>query len=141
MRTSTQRARFAALRAAAELAQYSDAEIWSLLTHADEVSLLAGDRVAEEGRYCSELVIVMEGILRARSHLAGPGDIFGWTSMWERSTNPVTVTAETDARVLVMSHDQFRAVKALVGPGLVWADDACLRSPSSEREARSSLAS
>ena len=141
MKTPTQRARFAALRAAVELATCSDAELWSLLTHADEVSLLAGDRVMEEGRYCSELVIVMEGKLRARSRLVGPGDTFGWNAMWERSTNPVAVTAETDARVLVMSHDQFRAVKALVGPGVVGTVEPCLRSPSLEREARSSLAS
>ena len=141
MKTSTQRARFAALRAAAELSGCSDAELWSLLTHADEVCVPAGDRVAEGGGYCSQLVIVMEGNLRARSRLAGPGDVYGWEAMWERSTNPATVTAETDARLLVMSHDQFRAVKALVDPGVVWANDACLRSPSSEREARSSLAS
>ena len=141
MKTPTQRARFAALRPAVELATCSDAELWSLLTHADEVSLLAGDRVMEEGRYCSELVIVMEGKLRARSRLVGPGDMCGWNAMWERSTNPVAVTAETDARVLVMSHDQFRAVKALVGPGVVGTVEPCLRSPSLEREARSSLAS
>jgi CRP-like cAMP-binding protein len=141
MKTSTQRARFAALRSAAELAPCSDAELWSLLTQADEVRLRAGDRVAEQGRYCSELVIVIEGTLCVASRLAGPGDVYGWSAMWERSTNPATVTAETDARLLVMSHDQFRAVKALVGPGLVWANDACLRSLSSEREARSSLAS
>ena len=141
MKTSTQRSRFAALRAAGELATCSDAEIWSLLTHADEVCLLAGDRVVEEGRYCNELVIVMEGKLRARSRLVGPGDTCGWNAMWERSTNPVAVTAETDARVLVMSHDQFRAVKALVGPGVVGTVEPCLRSPSLEREARSSLAS
>src|SRR5258707_654882 len=60
MKTSTQRSRFAALRAAEELATCSDAELWSLLTHAYEVLLLAGDRVAEAGRYCNELVIVME---------------------------------------------------------------------------------
>ena len=141
MKTPTQRARFAALRAAGELAGCSDAELRSLLTHADEVQLLAGDRVVEAGRYCGELVIVMEGRLRAPSQLAGPGDIYGWNAMWERSTNPATVTAETDARVLVMSHDQFRAVKALVDPGVVGANDVCLRSPSSEREAPSSLAS
>ena len=141
MKTSTQRARFAALRAAGELAGCSDAELWSLLTHADEVQLLAGDRVVEEGRYCGELVIVMEGRLRARSHLAGPGDIYGWNAMWERSTNPATVTAETDARVLVMSHDQFRAVKGLVDPGPARWVEQCPRSPSSEREVQSSLAS
>jgi CRP-like cAMP-binding protein len=141
MRTSGQWVRFGALRAAAELSTCSDADIWSLLTHADEVRLSAGERVAQEGRYCTELVVVLYGALRARSRLIGPGETSGWDAMWERSTNPVTVTAETDARVLVMSHDQFRAVKALVGPGLVGAVEPCLRSPLSEREARSSLAS
>jgi Cyclic nucleotide-binding domain len=141
MKTSTQRARFAALRATAELAACSDADIWSLLPYADEVRLRAGDPVALEGRYCTALVVVVEGTLRARRQPVGPGETSGWDAMWERSTNPVTVAAETDARVLVMSHDQFRAVKARVGPGRVWANDACLRSPSSEREARSSLAS
>ena len=141
MKTSTQLARFAALRAFAELASCSDAEIWSLLSYADEVRLSVGDTVAEEGRYCSELVVVIEGTLRARRRLVGPGEASGWDAMWDRSTNPVAVTAETEARVLVMSHDQFRAVKALVGPGVVGTVEPCLRSPSLEREARSSLAS
>jgi len=141
MRTSAQRERFAALRAVAELEPCADSEIWSLLTHSDEVSLFAGDGVAEEGRYCTELVVVIEGALCSGCHLVGPGKAVGWAEMWERSLNPATVTAETDARVLVMSHDQFRAVKALVGPGLVRPNDGCLRSPSSEREVQSSLAS
>jgi hypothetical protein len=141
MRTCPQRERFATLRVVAELAPCTDSEIWSLLTHADEVSLFAGDGVAQEGRYCNELVIVMEGALCSGSHLVGPGETVGWQEMWERSTNPATVTAETDARLLVMSHDQFRSVKGLVGPGLTKAVERCPRSPSSGREVPSSLAS
>lgn len=141
MKTPTQRARFAALRAVAELAPFSDADIWSLLAHADEVRLRAGDRVAQEGRYCTELVVVIQGALRSASHIVGPGETAGWHAMWERSPNPTTVTAETDARLLVMSHDQFRAVKALVGPGLVRSVEQCPRLPSSEREGQASLAS
>jgi CRP-like cAMP-binding protein len=141
MRTSTQRERFAALRAVAELEPCTDSEIWSLLTYADEVRLFAGDRVAQDGRFCTELVVVIEGALCSGSHLVGPGETAGWSEMWERALNPATVTAETDARLLVMSHDQFRAVKALVGPGLVRPNDGCLRSRSSEREVQSSLAS
>ena len=60
MRTSTQRERFAALRAVAELEPCTDSEIWSLLTNADEVRLCAGDGVAQQGRYCMELVVVIE---------------------------------------------------------------------------------
>jgi hypothetical protein len=141
MRTLIQRERFAALRAVAELEPCTDSEIWWLLTHADEVRLFAGNRVAHEGRYCDELVIVMEGTLCSGPHLVGPGEAIGWEEMWQRSTNPATVTAETDARLLVMSHDQFRAVKALVDPGPVRSVEQCPRSPSSEREVQSLLAS
>jgi CRP-like cAMP-binding protein len=141
MKTSGQRARFAALRAVAELAPCSDADVWSLLVYADEVRLFAGDRVAQGGRSCTELAVVIEGTLCSRSRLLGPGATVGWDEMWERSTNRTTVTAETDARLLVMSHDQFRAVKALVDPGLVRPLEQCPKSPSSEREVQSSLAS
>jgi CRP-like cAMP-binding protein len=141
MRTSTQPARFAALRAVAELAPCSDTDIRSLLAYADEVSVFAGDRVAQKGRYCTELVVVIDGTLCSMSHLVRPGETIGWEEMWERSTNPATVTAETDARLLVMSHDQFRAVKALVGRGPVRSVEQCPRSRSSEREVQSSLAS
>jgi CRP-like cAMP-binding protein len=141
MKTPTQARRFAALRAVPELAACSDPEIRRLLPYADEVRLFARDAVAHEGRYCAELVVVIEGTLRSRAHVVGPGEAIGWDEMWERSTNPATVTAETDARLLVMSHDQFRAVKALVGRKPVGANDGCLRSLSSEPEARSSLAS
>jgi hypothetical protein len=139
--TPGQRSRFVALRAVAELATCSDAGVRSLLPYTDEVPVCAGDRVARQGRYITELVVVVEGTLCCGSSLVGPGKTVGWHEMWERSINPMTVTAETDARLLVMSHDQFRAVKALVGPGPVRANDGCLRSPSSEREVRSSLAS
>ena len=141
MRTSTQRERFAALRSVGELEQCTDSEIRSLLTRADEVRLFAGDGVAQEGRSCNQLVIVMEGALCSGRQLVGPGETVGWNEMWERSTNPATVIAETDARLLVMSHDQFRAVKSLVGPGVVKAVEQCPRSRSSEREVQSSLAS
>ncbi|HEY0831399.1 MAG TPA: cyclic nucleotide-binding domain-containing protein [Candidatus Dormibacteraeota bacterium] len=141
MRTSTRRERFAALRAVAELEPCTDSEISALLSYADEVRLFAGDTAAHEGHFCTELVVVMEGALCGGSHLVGPGETVGWAEMWERSLNAATVTAETDARVLVMSHDQFRAVKALVGPGLVRRNDGCPKSPSSEREVQSSLAS
>jgi len=119
---SSAHARFSALRAVRELDTCSDKEIWSLLRYADEVRVPAGDRVAEEGRLCTEFVTVMEGVLCTTFHglskLLGPGGSYGWDAMCERSTNRATVTVEADARLLVMSHEQFRAVKALVN--CVW---------------------
>lgn len=117
---SSAHSRFAALRAVRELASCSDREIWSLLRYADEVRPVAGDRVAEEGRPATEFVVVVDGTLQAASHgcsqLLRPGEGFGWDAMWERSPNRATVTVEAQARLLVMSHEQFRAVKALVHP-------------------------
>ena len=113
--------RFAALRATRELAACSDHELRSLLGHSDEVSVAAGTAVAQEGRYCTEFVVVMEGTLSAgtngsRRRLT-TGDSYGWRPMWERSANETTLVAETDARLLVMGHEQFRAVKGIAGSG------------------------
>ena len=118
--TASARARFDALRAVRELDLCSDKDIWSLLSYADEVCMRAGDQIARQGRNCTEFVAVMEGSLRAESPgsscLLERGDSCGWDAMWERSPNPATVTVESDARLLIMSHAQFRAVKALAGP-------------------------
>ena len=111
-------ARFAALRATRELADTSDKDILSLLSSVDELRLPAGAAVAQAGRYCTELVVVMEGTLRAVSNgiarRLGPGDSLGWAAMWDRSLNEATVVAESDVRLLVVGHAQFRAFKAVV---------------------------
>ncbi|HXI96972.1 MAG TPA: hypothetical protein VNG04_12655, partial [Candidatus Acidoferrum sp.] len=61
-----------------------------------------------------EFVVLIDGTLRAETQRLGPGASYGWDGMWERSANRASVTVEADARLLVMSHAQFRAVKALV---------------------------
>lgn len=109
--------RFAALRAMPELADTSDSDLWSVLTSADELRLPAGAGVAEAGRYCSELIVVMQGTLLAMSNgtarRIGPGDSLGWMAMWDRAVNEATVVAESDVRLLVVGHAQFRAFKAV----------------------------
>jgi len=111
------RERFAALRAIPELAGCSDKHIRSLLGSADEIRLPAGAGVAQAGRYCAELVVVMEGTVRAISngtaHRLGPGDCVGWAAMWDRSLNEATLVAESDVRLTVIGHSQFRAFKAV----------------------------
>jgi len=110
--------RFAALRAIRELADCSDKEIWSLLTSVDEIRLPAGSVVVQAARYCTELVVVIVGTLRAISNGTadrfGPGDSLGWAAMCDRSVNEATVVAESDVRLLVSGHAQFRAFKAVV---------------------------
>ena len=109
--------RFAALRAVRELAGCSDGEISSLLRYTDVVEVSAGALVAVQAHLAATFVVVMEGSLRAGSCLLRQGDSFGWNAMWERTPNPFTVVAESDARLLVMSHDQFRAAKGATRSG------------------------
>ena len=114
MRSADSGERFGALRATRELAGCTDEAVRSLLVYTDEANVFAGERLAHEGHFCTELIVVVDGTLRARSSVIGPGGTYGWDAMWERSTNRATLVAETDARVLVMSRAQFRAVKAMV---------------------------
>jgi CRP-like cAMP-binding protein len=109
--------RFAALRAVRELAGCSDGEISSLLRYTDEVEVAAGDVVALGGQLCTAFLVVLQGTLCAGFRQLPPGESFGWDAMWERTANPFTVVAESDARLLVMSHDQFRAAKGATRPG------------------------
>jgi CRP-like cAMP-binding protein len=87
----------------------------------EEVTLSAGSLVARQGERCAEFVVVMRGRLRAtapsaRSRTLSADDSLGWDAMWERESNSATVTVEADAHLLVMSHSQFRAVKAIANP-------------------------
>ncbi|HKF17359.1 MAG TPA: cyclic nucleotide-binding domain-containing protein [Candidatus Dormibacteraeota bacterium] len=110
--------RLQALRSTAALAHCSSSQLRSLLRYVDEVAVPAGCRLAVEGRPCSQFVIVTEGrlrtdSLRGESRTLRAGDCWGWNAMWERSLNDATVVVESDARLLVMGHAQFRAAKAV----------------------------
>ena len=52
------------------------------------------------------------GILTAIDDVSfdiGPGEVLGWDAMRERGRHNATVRAIAPARLLVMSHEQFRA--------------------------------
>jgi len=108
------------LRSTVELAGCSASALASLLQYVDEVTVPAGTRIATKGQTASQLAIVAEGRLKAGSREDGwrslvPGDTVGWAAMWEMTANESTVIAETEARLLVMGHAQFRAIKAVAG--------------------------
>jgi len=100
------------LRAVPELAGLRDAA-----RHFDEVRVAAGEMLAEEGGLCHQYLVVAEGTLRTQQRgqtgELGPGDSFGFSAMQSRDVNPAGVVALTEARVLVMSHAQFRAAEPL----------------------------
>jgi CRP-like cAMP-binding protein len=113
--------RIEALRATRELAACSDRHLKALLPYFDEVSVPAGTHVAREGEHCTEFAVVLRGRLGASALGTRPrtlvaGDSIGWTTMWDRSLNEETVVVAADARLLVMSHSQFRAVKTVALP-------------------------
>lgn len=109
--------RLEVLRGIKELAACDEAQLRALLPFLDEVCVPPGTLVAQEGRFCHELVIVAAGELeacrRGRPSSLGRGDAFGWSAMRERGLHDATVRALSPAHLLVMSHEQFRAVDAL----------------------------
>ena len=135
------------LRSTVRLAGCSMAELRSLLQYVDEITVPAGTRIAVRGETCSQFVIVAEGRLRAGSPDDGwysllPGGSAGWAAMWEMAANEATVIAETEARLLVMGHAQFRAVKAIAERPAPVPAKRILRAPihNSTRESANAVA-
>lgn len=109
--------RLAILRATPELAGWPKLSLLALLGQFDEVTLPAGRSIAVEGSPCSQFVVVLDGTLVAGSAGGGTrvlraGDSTGWCPMWQRGLNEATVVVQSAARLLVMGHAQFRAIKA-----------------------------
>jgi len=113
----TNRERLRILRATEEFAGVTTAELEDLLPFVDELSVPAGLRLAREGSFCHELLIVAEGCLGTNGQngcaMLGPGEAFGWNAMRIRGRNEATVIAASPTHLLVMGHQQFRAVEAL----------------------------
>lgn len=111
--------RLQVLRSTAQLSACSDVELRSLSPFVDEVAVPVGRRLAVEGEPCTQFLMLAAGRLRAvtadgQDRVLEAGDSFGFDAMRERSLNDATLVAESAARLLVMGHDQFRAVKALL---------------------------
>lgn len=109
--------RLRVLRATKELGARSDAQLVSLLPYMDEHCVAAGAQLALEGRLCHQLLIVASGSLetcrQGRPGTLGPGETFGWQAMRQRGVNEASVSAASATHLLVMSHEQFRAVDGL----------------------------
>jgi len=111
------RERIRILRSTKELARFSESQLRGLASYVDEQSVGAGSQLAAEGRLCHQLLIVASGRLETcrggRRETLGPGDSFGWCAMRERGLNEANVSAVAPSRLLVMSHEQFRAIDGL----------------------------
>ena len=126
------RERLRMVRRAKEFEGSTDSQLQALVPHFDEISVSAGTRLAREGRLSHQFFIVTEGELETcRQGTVGklePGDTFGWKAMYEHGWDDATVTAVSSARLLVMGHAQFRAVKAVVSEPAESSEPALSRS-------------
>lgn len=83
--------------------------------HADEVTVKAGSVLMREGDTAREVCIVAAGTVRVSSgdHVIadlGPGEVFGEMGVVTGHHRMATVTAVTDAHLLVMFGPEFSGV-------------------------------
>ena len=98
------------------LADCSNKELEVLASHMDELSFPADYTLINEGQgnhtfyvlTSGKAEVVIQGELKAT---LGPGDFFGEISMQERTLATASVRTTTPVMALVMSHDQFRAIR------------------------------
>jgi hypothetical protein len=91
-----------------------------LLAHFDEVTVPAGTVIARAGSFCRQYVVVLDGSLAATDGGCPNGKVgasCGWEAMCERGVSRATVLTASDARLLVMSRAQFRAMPTAREPG------------------------
>jgi len=101
--------------------QLSRRELSFVASQADEVDVKAGRKLTTQGKPGDTFYVLLEG--QANVDIDGQprrilkkGDFFGEISMMDRGPATATVTTATPAKLLVMSHSQFRdAIKARDG--------------------------
>lgn len=80
--------------------------------HADQVSIKAGNVLAQQGRTGREFVFIVEGKAHVKkdgkviSHLSS-GDFFGEISLIDGEPQTATVIAETDMTILLVHSSSF----------------------------------
>ena len=101
--------------------QLDKRELEFVCSRADEVDAKAGQILTTQGRLGDSFYILLDG--EAYVDVDGKprrtlqtGDFFGEISMLDRGLASATVTTKTEAKLLVMSHAQFRdAIKGSDG--------------------------
>ena len=82
-------------------------------SRADEVAVETGRQLLRQGAPGDTFYVLLEGqaaveVDGQRRTTLGPGDFFGEISMLDRGPATATVVTTTPARLMVMSHAQFR---------------------------------
>jgi len=96
-------------------------ELQFIASRADEVTVPAGKKLTVQGKAGDAFYVILDGeadveIDGKRRRTLKEGDFFGEISMLDRGLASASVTTKGPARLMVMSHAQFRdAVKASDG--------------------------
>ena len=82
---------------------------------ADEVDVPAGKVLMRQGESGSDMMVVVRGGVAVerdgnRLNTLGPGDFFGEIALVDGGPRTATVTAETPATLLVISHRDFHSM-------------------------------
>jgi CRP/FNR family cyclic AMP-dependent transcriptional regulator len=102
-----------ALRRVPLFARCASKDLEFVATRTDEVEVPAGRVLVRQGIPADTFFVLLEGEAdlevdgKARPILK-PGDFFGEISMLDRGPATATVVTRTPARLMVMSHSQFR---------------------------------
>jgi CRP/FNR family cyclic AMP-dependent transcriptional regulator len=99
----------------------SKRELQFIASRADEVDVKAGQNLTTQGKPGDSFYVLLDGqanvdIDGQKRRTLKEGDFFGEISMMDRGPATATITTTTPAKLLVMSHAQFRdAIKASDG--------------------------
>jgi len=82
---------------------------------ADEVDVLAGHVLVQEGAVGHEFFVVIEGALRVERggmviNRLGPGDFAGEIALIDHGPRTATVIADVPTRLLVIGHREFQSL-------------------------------
>jgi CRP-like cAMP-binding protein len=82
----------------------------------DEVSVPAGETLAEQGRFAHEFFVIEDGAAEVRQNgeriaELGPGDFFGEIGLLETERRTASVVATTPMQVIVMFQREFKQME------------------------------
>jgi CRP-like cAMP-binding protein len=89
-----------------------------IASHADELEAPEGTELVRQGEFAYEFFVLEDGtaeVVRDGEHVAdlGPGDFLGEMGIVGKAVRNATVRTTTPARVIVMTEQAFRSMRAL----------------------------
>ena len=102
----------------------SQRELAFIASRTDEVPVGAGRQLTRQGRPSNAFYVILDGeaeveVDGTKRGVLKKGDFFGEISMLDRGNATASVTTRTPAKLMVMSHAQFRDVVKTSDPILV----------------------